>query len=143
MGQAPQSIPFQGVAKIANGYVLTSQVASVNFKIRANSAIGPIVFEENQSIITSNVGTFSANIGSGLLVSGSFEPLANSSSTFYLEVNLNTGGQDYALGVKKLQPAAHAKYANGERFRISAVGDTLFKGGNVGIIIPGISTANN
>jgi hypothetical protein len=143
LAQAPKSIPFQAVAKSTDGYVLTSQDASVNFKIRSNSELGLVVFEENQDITTSALGTFSANIGQGTLVSGSLNSLANDKVNFFLEVNLTIDAQSYPLGTRKLNPVHHAKYANGERFRISEVGDTLFKGGNEGIIIPGISGANN
>lgn len=143
MAQAPKSILFQAVAKSTDGYVLTSQNVSVNFKIRSNSELGTIIFEENQDVNTSPVGSFSANIGQGLLVSGSLNPLANDNVNYFLEVNLTIGAQFYPLGTRKLNPVHHAKYANGERFRISEVGDTLYKGGNEGIIIPGISGANN
>lgn len=143
LAQAPKSIPFQAVAKSTDGYVFVSQSASVNFKIRSNSEIGTVIFEENHDVISTTLGTFSANIGQGVLVSGSLDPLANANSIYFLEVNLTAGAQTYSLGIKKLNPATHAKYANGERFRISEVGDTLFKGGNEGIIIPGISGANN
>jgi hypothetical protein len=141
--QAPKAIPFQGVAKSMNGYVFASQNAAINFKIRTNGANGILVFEENQNVQTSNVGTFSANIGQGNILLGSLDALANSSATFFLEVNLTVNAVSYPLGVKQLCHMPHAKYANGERFRISAVGDTLFKGGNTGIIVPGISSANN
>lgn len=143
MAQAPKSIPFQAVAKIADGYVFVSQNVSINFKIRSNSEVGSIVFEENHSVLTTSIGTFNANIGEGVLVLGSLNPLANANLKYFLEVNLTVGSQSYPLGVKKLNPVPHAKYANGERFRVSEVGDTLFKGGNEGIIIPGISGANN
>jgi hypothetical protein len=143
LAQAPKSIPFQAVAKSIDGYVLTSQNVSVNFKIRSNSELGLVIFEENQDVITSPVGSFSANIGQGAMVSGSLNPLANDNVNYYLEVNLTIGAQTYPLGTRKLNPVHHAKYANGERFRISEVGDTLYKGGNEGIIIPGISGANN
>jgi hypothetical protein len=143
LAQAPKSIPFQAVAKSTDGYVLTSQNVSVNFKIRSNSELGSIIFEENQEVNTSSLGSFSANIGQGVLVSGSLNPLANNNVIYFLEVNLTIGAQSYPLGIRKLNPVHHAKYANGERFRISEVGDTLFKGGNEGIIIPGISGANN
>jgi hypothetical protein len=143
LAQAPKSIPFQAVAKSVDGYVLTSQNVSVNFKIRSNSELGLVIFEENQDVITSPVGSFSANIGQGAMVSGSLNSLANNNVNYYLEVNLTIGAQTYPLGTRKLNPVHHAKYANGERFRISEVGDTLYKGGNEGIIIPGISGANN
>jgi hypothetical protein len=143
LAQAPKSIPFQAVAKSTDGYVLTSQNVTVNFKIRSNSELGTIIFEENQEVNTSSLGSFTANIGQGVLVSGSLSPLANGNVSYFLEVNLTIGAQSYPLGIRKLNPVHHAKYANGERFRISEVGDTLYKGGNEGIIIPGISGANN
>lgn len=143
MAQAPHAIPFQAVAKSTEGYVFINQNVTVNFKIRSSSEIGAIVFEENHNVTTSSLGTLSANIGQGSLISGSLSPLANANVAYFLEVTMNVGATTYALGTKKLNPVHHAKYANGERFRISEVGDTLFKGGNEGIIIPGISGANN
>lgn len=143
MAQAPKAIPFQAVAKSADGYVLVNQNATVNFKIRSASEMGTIIFEENHNVTTSPVGTLSANIGQGILVLGSLNPMANADVSYFLEVTMSVGATTYALGTKKLNPVHHAKYANGERFRISEVGDTLFKGGNEGIIIPGISGANN
>jgi hypothetical protein len=143
IAQAPKSIPFQGVAKSVDGYVFASQNASINFKIRRDSEVGAIVFEENHDVVTSPVGTMYANIGQGTLVSGSLNALANSGIPFFLEVNFSTGATTYPLGIKKLQTVPHAKYANGERFRVSATGDTLFKGGNTGFVIPGISAVND
>jgi hypothetical protein len=141
--QAPAAIPFQAVAKNADGYVFTNQSIEVNFKIRAMNVSGPIVFEENQNLVTSSLGAFSASIGQGNLISGSMNPLSRNDVDYFLQVTMTNNGTQYPLGIRQLHPVVHAKYANGERFRISAEGDTLFKGGNKGIIIPGISVVNN
>lgn len=140
--QAPKFIPFQAIAKSTDGFVFSNQAIQANFKLRRNASNGDIVFEENQNVTTSSVGTFSAEVGRGQYVQGNINALATSNFNYFLEVNLTINGQIFSLGAKKLDHVPYCKYANGERFRISETGDTLFKGGNVGIIIPGISAAN-
>jgi hypothetical protein len=63
--QAPNSIPYQGVARNASGEVLSTQTISVQISIREITPVGAIVYQETHSATTSALGLFNINIGNG------------------------------------------------------------------------------
>lgn len=113
MAQVPQGIPFQAIARDANGSALISQAISLRISIHDNSLIGPVVYQETHTITTSSLGLFTLGIGEGTPVSGSLAAVAWSSGNKYLQVEMDpSGGTNYTdMGTTHLQTVPYAFHA--------------------------------
>lgn len=89
---APQKMNYQAVARDASGNALVSQAVSVRFSIRDVSAGGSILYQETQNLTTNAFGLFTAAIGTGVVVSGTFSAIDWSASEKYLQVELDPAG---------------------------------------------------
>ena len=70
--QAPQSIPYQAVARDTSGTLLASRPISLRFTIHDTTSTGATVYQETQTVTTNVLATFTANIGTGTAVAGTF-----------------------------------------------------------------------
>ncbi|MEL6593618.1 MAG: collagen-like protein, partial [Bacteroidota bacterium] len=64
IGQAPQSLQYQAVARDANGDCLSDASISIRFSIRDSATTGPILYQEQHVGVQTNAqGLFSLLIG--------------------------------------------------------------------------------
>ena len=63
--QAPQSIPYQAVARNASGNLLQNTTVCVQYRIYNAASGGTLLYEEHQSVATNKLGLFSLNVGTG------------------------------------------------------------------------------
>ena len=68
--QAPNAIPYQGVARNAVGNIIASQPVSLRVSIHDGTAAGTVVYKETHSATTTALGLFNVNIGSGTVITG-------------------------------------------------------------------------
>ena len=68
--QAPNAIPYQGVARNSSGSILASQAIRLRLTIHDVTASGTTVYQETQQATTSTLGLFNLNIGQGTIVTG-------------------------------------------------------------------------
>ena len=137
--QAPQLIPYQAVARDTFGQPLSNASLLVRFSILSDSLNGPMVWQEEQSVVSNQFGLFQAQLGhieSLSLIDWSVGPK-------YLEVELNLGSGYIVLGTQQLLSVPYALHANSISIDVSEVGDTLWLGDSRFIIVPGISEANS
>ena len=83
---APQGINYQAVARDASGNPIGTQSISIEFQIRQTTSGGTVVYDETHSKTTNQFGLFSAIIGQGSVVSGTFSAINWSSINYFLEV---------------------------------------------------------
>ena len=142
--QAPNAIPYQAAARNSSGAILASTNISVRFTIRDAVASGTILYRETHAVTTSVQGLFSVNVGQGTVVSGSFTGINWGVNHKFMQVELDpAGGSSYIdMGTQQLLSVPYALFSGATRPTISSVGDTMFFGGGVYYIIPGISAAN-
>ncbi len=142
--QAPNAIPYQAAARNSSGAILATANISVRFTIRDAVATGSIVYRETHNITTSSQGLFSVNVGQGTVVAGSFTHINWGSNHKFMQVELDpTGGSSYIdMGTQQMLSVPYALFSGATRPTISSVGDTMYFGGGVYYIIPGISAAN-
>ena len=62
--QAPTLIPYQAVARDASGQPLANASLTARFTIHDNTATGASVWQEVQTVSTSALGLFTAQLGS-------------------------------------------------------------------------------
>lgn len=86
LAQAPEKINYQAVARDLNGAPLVGTSVNLQFDIIQSSAV---IYSETQSLSTNQFGLFTAEIGSGAVVSGTFPTIAWGANPTSLQVTVN------------------------------------------------------
>lgn len=136
--QSPELIPYQAVARDASGQALNSVTINTRFTIHDGTATGSSVWQELQTVTTSALGLFTAQLGSSVSLTG--VNWANGSKFMQVEIDLGQGFVD--MGTQQMLSVPYALHAGSVSLNVSATGDTLFVGNGEYVIIPGISAAN-
>lgn len=137
--QAPALIPYQAIARNAAGEPLASSALNARFTMHDGAASGTVVWQELQTVSTSALGLFSAQLGSNVpLTSVNW---ANGDKFMQVEIDLGNGFVD--IGTQQLLSVPYALHAGSVHLDVSMTGDTLFVGDGSYVIIPGISEAND
>jgi uncharacterized protein (TIGR02145 family) len=146
--QAPALIPYQAIARNAAGEPLASSTLNARFTIHDETATGTNVWQELQTVSTSSLGLFTAQLGSSVPLSNL--NWANGAKFMQVEIDLGQGFVD--IGTQQLlsvpyalhsASAASALSAGDGISNVSLTGDSLFLNNGSFVIIPGISEANN
>ena len=111
--QAPQAIPYQGVARNAAGNILASQAISLRITIHEGNANGMVSFIEVDTVTTNNLGLFSMNIGNGIPVIGTLSTVNWKTGNKFLQVEMDpSGGSSYFdMGTQQLMSVPYALFA--------------------------------
>ena len=137
--QTPALIPYQAIARNAAGEPLASSTLNARFTIHDGTATGTNVWQELQTVSTSELGLFTVQLGSSV-------SLANvnwATGSKFMQVELDLGSGFVDIGTQQLLSVPYALHAGSVHLNVSATGDTLFVGDGGFVIIPGISEANN
>lgn len=102
-----QGISYQAVARNAAGDLLQNQNITLEFRIREGGAGGSIVYQESHNVSSNDFGLFTAIIGKGNAISGTFSGIGWGDNTHFLEVVLD--GQ--SLGTEEIQSVPYSKIA--------------------------------
>ena len=108
--QSPEAINYQAIARDLTGSPLTSTNVSLTFDILQGSSTGAVTYSEAQTKTTNQFGLFTAQIGSGTVVSGNFPTIAWGSNTYFLRITVN-GDVMPATQLLSVPYALHAKTA--------------------------------
>lgn len=142
--QAPLAIPYQAIARDANGSPLPNQPISLRITL-IDSNVNSVDYQETHSVTTNGLGLFTLNIGQGTPLLGNFSAILwPISGNEHVQVEMDaTGGTNYVLmGISKLNSVPFALHANtsGDNKWTNNGGDIYNNNsGNVGIgtISPG------
>ena len=137
--QTPALIPYQAIARNAAGNPVASSSLNARFTIHDDTADGPIVWQEQQSIQTNAQGIFTAQLGSDI----SLTNVNWASGAKFMQVELDLGNGYIEIGTQQMLSVPYALHAGSVRVNVSAEGDTLFVGDGSFVIVPGISEANH
>jgi uncharacterized protein (TIGR02145 family) len=137
--QSPALIPYQAIARNAAGDPLASTTLNVRFTLHDGSATGIVVWQEMQTLTTSTLGLFTAQLGSSVELSGVNWENGNK----FMQVEIDQGQGFMDIGTQQLLSVPYALHAGSVRLDVSAIGDTLFVGDGSFVIIPGLSEANS
>ena len=132
--QVPEKMSYQAVVRNASGQLLQNQNVGIRVSILQNSQSGTVVYSERLTGTTNANGLVSLAIGSGTVISGTFNAINWSSGTYYLKTETDpAGGTNYTItGTSQLLSVPYAMYAK------SSGG-----GGGSGLTLPYSATANN
>jgi len=138
VAQSPQGINYQAVARDASGNPLASQPVSIEFKIHQTTSGGTVVYDETHSTTTNQFGLFTAIIGQGSIVSGTFSSIPWGSDIYFLEVFVNSNN----MGNSQFLSVPYSLYSlNGTT---GATGSTGLTGatGSTGLLDGGTTAGN-
>ncbi|MEP7169353.1 MAG: tail fiber domain-containing protein [Bacteroidota bacterium] len=105
--QAPQSMNYQAIARNSSGVALANLSITVQFIVHNDSATGTAVYIEDQSLMTNQIGLFTAAIGKGSALIGPFSGIAWATGDKFLEVKVS----GVSLGTSQLLSVPYALYA--------------------------------
>lgn len=109
--QAPQGFNYQATIRNNSGQLLLNQTVMVKFNILQNSATGTTVYSENQSVTTDDLGHINLVVGQGTVTTGTFSTINWGTGTYYLGIELNTGGSYVAMGTTQLLSVIYSMYS--------------------------------
>lgn len=113
-GQVPQAIHYQSIVRGASGSLISNQQVTFRISILSGASNGPLVYQEQHSIITSSLGLVNFNIGQGSSAFGSFSTIPWSNGVFYLKVEFDPAGigSDFLfMGSDRLVSVPYALYS--------------------------------
>ncbi|MEM6265421.1 MAG: tail fiber domain-containing protein [Bacteroidota bacterium] len=108
--QAPQGISFQAVARDASGLSIASTTVSVRFTVKNGG--GTTVYQETQSVTTDGFGLFTASIGRGTVVSGTFANVDWAATQHSVEIEVDNGAGYGFVGSCAFESVPYAFYAD-------------------------------
>lgn len=109
--QAPQGFNYQATVRNNAGQLLLNQIVLVKFSIYQNSASGTLVYSENQSANTDDLGHINLVVGQGAATTGTFSAINWGNGAYYLAIDLNSGNGYVAMGTTQLLSVPYALYA--------------------------------
>ena len=110
--QAPQGFNYQATVRNSSGALLLNQIVLVKFNVLQNSATGTLVYSENQTANTDDLGHIALVVGQGTATTGTFSNINWGSGSHYLGIELNTGTGFVTMGTTQLLSVPYALYAN-------------------------------
>jgi len=112
--QAPSKMSYQAVVRDAGDALVTSQAVGMQLSIVKDSASGTVVYVETQTPTSNLNGLVSVEIGSGTVVSGTFNTIDWSSGPYFIKTETDpTGGTMYTItGTSELLSVPYALHAN-------------------------------
>jgi hypothetical protein len=110
--QAPQGFNYQATVRNSSGALLLNQIVLVKFNVLQNSATGNLVYSENQTANTDDLGHIALVVGTGTPTTGTFSSINWGSGSYFLGIELNTGTGYVAMGTTQLLSVPYALYSN-------------------------------
>lgn len=107
VSQAPALIPYQAIARDTNGQPIVNTTIIVRFTLHEHTASGASVWQELQSVSTSELGLFTAQMGSSV----SLNSVNWASGAKFMQVEIDLGNGFVDMGTQQLLSVPYAMYA--------------------------------
>jgi hypothetical protein len=111
IAQSTQGIPYQAVARTAQGEPYVNASVQVRFSLREQSVIGTISYQESHSLITNDLGLFSTIVGTGASSVSTFSAINWDQTVKFLQVEIDLGQGWVDMGNQQLMSVPYALYA--------------------------------
>ena len=132
--QAPQLFNYQGVARDNAGAPMVSKTICLRLSILDNSSSGNILYMETHAVSTNQLGLFTAAIGGGSAVQGTFATVSwASANSRWLKVEMDDKcNSNYTvMGTSQFLSVPYAMYAEKSGSSLSAGNGISISGGIV------------
>ena len=140
VGQFPESMNYQAVIRDGSGNVLANQAVGLQIKILQGSSSGSSVYEETFAPTTNAYGSIAIQIGTGIVVSGTFNTIDWGGNTHFVETAVDidgtANGTSYVvISTTQLMSVPYALYAKkaGNVVWSELSGNAYRTSGNIGI----------
>jgi hypothetical protein len=115
--QSPQKMSYQCVVRNASGILVANQGVGMKISILQTTSTGTVVYQEtyNPNPQTNSNGLLTLEIGSGLVITGTFSTINWSAGPYFLKTETDpTGGTNYTIsGTSQLLSVPYAMYSKG------------------------------
>ena len=113
VAQSPESMNYQAVIRDGSGNVLSSQAVSLRIKILQGSASGSTVYVETFAPTTNSYGSIAIQIGTGTVITGTFNTIDWGASSYFVETAVDISGfSNYTvISTTQLMSVPYAMYA--------------------------------
>jgi len=108
---APPGIPYQAIARNANGTPYVNANLTVRFSLHEQTATGSVSYSESKSLQTNDLGLFSTTFGSGTPITGTFASINWSQTNKFLQVEINLGSSWVDMGTQQLMSVPYALFS--------------------------------
>jgi len=110
--QTPEKMSYQAVVRnLSTSLPIGAQSIDVRFTIHEGTATGTVVYQEAQTRNTNQFGLFTAAIGGGSVISGTFSTIVWGSNPYYLQVEVDAGTGFDNLGASQLLSVPYALFS--------------------------------
>lgn len=133
--QAPEKMSYQAIIRNAGGQVLANQNIGIKVSVLQGSSSGTVVYSERLTGSTNANGLLTMELGTGVVLSGTFNTINWPSGNYYLKTETDpSGGTAYTItGTSQLLSVPYAMFAK------SAGGVS----GGTAFAIPYVNTSTN
>ncbi|MCW3160599.1 beta strand repeat-containing protein [Chryseobacterium oryctis] len=131
--QIPEKMSYQAIVRNVGGQILANQSVGIRASVLQGSPAGAAVYSERLTGNTNVNGLITLELGTGTVLSGTFNTIDWSTGNYYLKTETDpTGGTTYTItGTSQLLSVPYAMYAKSAG------------GGGGSFTIPYTNTANN
>ncbi|GEN78156.1 beta strand repeat-containing protein [Chryseobacterium hagamense] len=111
--QAPEKMSYQAIIRNASGQVLVNQNVGVRVSVLQGSPSGTLVYSERLTGSTNANGLLTVELGTGTVLSGTFNTINWPSGSYYLKTETDpAGGTAYTItGTSQLLSVPYALFA--------------------------------
>ncbi|QHI35089.1 hypothetical protein IMCC3317_04350 [Kordia antarctica] len=111
--QTPEKLSYQAVLRGVTNTLITNQNVGMQISILQGSASGPAMYVETHMPTTNDNGLVSLEIGTGTVVSGTFNTIDWGIATYFIKTETDPlGGTSYTItGTSQLVSVPYALYA--------------------------------
>lgn len=131
--QVPEKMSYQAIMRNGSGQILSNQAVAVRVSVLQGSPAGAAVYSERLTGNTNVNGLVTLEIGTGTVLTGTFNTINWSTGNYYLKTETDpAGGTNYTIaGTSQLLSVPYAMYAK------------TAGGGGGSFAIPYTNTVNN
>ncbi|MBP6976871.1 MAG: fibrobacter succinogenes major paralogous domain-containing protein [Bacteroidales bacterium] len=114
LAQVPEAINYQAIIRGNTDAVLSNEPVNIRISLLEDNITGNVVYCENHSTTTNNYGIVNLAIGTGTVISGTFDSIDWGGSYHFVKIELDTAGGTnyYHMGTSQLLTVPYAFYAN-------------------------------
>ena len=95
---APESMNYQAVIRDGSGNIVANQSVGIRIDILQGSASGTSIYQETFATTTNAYGSIAIKIGSGTVVSGTFNTIDWGANLYFVETAVDiSGGNTYSI----------------------------------------------
>jgi hypothetical protein len=111
--QAPQKMSYQTVIRDASNTLVSATSVGIRITIMQGSSTGTTVYSETHTATTNTNGLASLEIGTGVIISGTFAGINWGTGPYFIKTETDpTGGTSYTItGTSQLMSVPYALYA--------------------------------